>query len=168
MSAAPAHGSYDVVIVGGAIMGSSAAWFLSANPDFGGRVLVVERDPSYRTAASALSASCIRHQFSNAVNVRMSMFGTEFIRSFRQRLGGDPEIPEIVLKEFGYLFLATAAGVPALRENQAVQAGCGAATMLMTPDQIAARFPFYNLDGVELGSFNPVGEGWFDGFTMMQ
>ena len=168
MSAAPAHGSYDVVIVGGAIMGSSAAWFLSANPDFGGRVLVVERDPSYRTAASALSASCIRHQFSNAVNVRMSMFGTEFIRSFRQRLGGDPEIPEIVLKEFGYLFLAPAAGAPALRENQAVQAGCGAATMLMTPDQIAARFPFYNLDGIALGSFNPVGEGWFDGFTMMQ
>ena len=168
MSAAPAHGSYDVVIVGGAIMGSSAAWFLSANPDFGGRVLVVERDPSYRTAASALSASCIRHQFSNAVNVRMSMFGTEFIRSFRERLGGDAEIPEIVLKEFGYLFLATAAGAPALRANQAMQAGCGAATILLTPDQIKARFPFYHLDGIALGSFNPVGEGWFDGFTMMQ
>ena len=168
MSAAPAHGSYDVVIVGGAIMGSSAAWFLSANPDFDGRVLVVERDPSYRTAASALSASCIRHQFSNAVNVRMSMFGTEFIRSFRERLGGDPEIPEIVLKEFGYLFLATAAGAPALRANQAMQAGCGAATILLTPDQIKARFPFYHLDGIALGSFNPVGEGWFDGFTMMQ
>ena len=168
MSAAPAHGSYDVVIVGGAIMGSSAAWFLSANPDFGGRVLVVERDPSYRTAASALSASCIRHQFSNAVNVRMSMFGTEFIRSFRERLGGDAEIPEIVLKEFGYLFLATEAGAPALRANQAMQAGCGAATILLTPDQIKARFPFYHLDGIALGSFNPVGEGWFEGFPMMQ
>jgi glycine/D-amino acid oxidase-like deaminating enzyme len=98
----------------------------------------------------------------------MSMFGTEFIRSFREALGGDPEIPEIVLKETGYLFLATAAGAPVLRENQAVQAACGAATILMTPDEIAARFPFYNLDGIALGSFNPVGEGWFDGFTMMQ
>ncbi len=168
MSATPAHGAYDVVIVGGAIMGSAAAWFLSANPDFQGRVLVVERDPNYAQAASALSASCIRHQFSNAVNVRMSMFGTGFIRSFREALGGDPEIPEIVLKETGYLFLATAAGAPVLRENHAVQAACGAATMLMTPGEIAARFPFYNLDGIELGSFNPVGEGWFDGFTMMQ
>ncbi len=83
MSGAPMHGAYDVVIVGGAIMGSSVAWFLSANPDFQGRVLVVERDPAYTQASSALSASCIRHQFSNAVNVRMSMFGTEFIRSFR-------------------------------------------------------------------------------------
>ncbi|MFQ5565952.1 MAG: NAD(P)/FAD-dependent oxidoreductase [Paracoccaceae bacterium] len=168
MIAAPTQRAYDAVIVGGAIMGSSAAWFLSANPDFDGRVLVVEKDPDYRTASSALSASCIRHQFSNAVNVRMSMFGTEFIRSFRQRLGGDPEIPEITLKEIGYLFLATAAGAPVLRANQAVQAECGAATVLMTPDEIAARFPFYNLDGIALGSFNPSGEGWFDGFTMMQ
>ena len=81
MTGTPEHRAYDVVIVGGAIMGSSAAWFLSANPDFRGRVLVVERDPNYAQAASALSASCIRHQYSNAVNVRISMFGTEFIRS---------------------------------------------------------------------------------------
>jgi len=131
-------------------------------------VLVVERDPAYTQASSALSASCIRHQFSNAVNVRMSMFATGFIHGFREALGGDPEIPEIALKEIGYMFLATAAGVPVLRANQAVQAECGAATMLMKPDEIAARFPFYNLDDIALGSFNPVGEGWFDGFTMLQ
>jgi glycine/D-amino acid oxidase-like deaminating enzyme len=168
MTATPEHGAYDVVIVGGAIMGSSIAWFLSTNPDFQGRVLVVERDPAYAQASSALSASCIRHQFSNAVNVRMSMFGTEFIRGFREALGGDPEIPEIALDEFGYMFLATEAGVPILRANQSVQAGCGAATVLMTPDEIAQRFPFYNLDGIAMGSFNLAGEGWFDGFTMMQ
>jgi glycine/D-amino acid oxidase-like deaminating enzyme len=40
--------------------------------------------------------------------------------------------------------------------------------MLMTPIEIARRFPFYNVDDIALGSFNPVGEGWFDGFTMMQ
>ena len=57
MIATPKHRAYDGVIVGGAIMGSSAAWFLSANPDFQGRVLVVERDPNYAQAASALSAS---------------------------------------------------------------------------------------------------------------
>lgn len=168
MTATPARAAYDVVIVGGAIMGSSTAWWLSADPDFTGRVLVVEKDPDYRTAASALSASCIRHQFSNAVNVRISMFGTEFIRSFGERLGPDPEIPEIVLKEIGYLFLATPAGVPVLKANQAVQAACGAATRLMTPDEIKAQFPFYNVGDVVMGSFNPVGEGWFDGATMMQ
>jgi len=164
----PREGSYYVVIVGGAIMGSSLAWWLSSDPAFKGRVLVIEKDPDYKHASSALSASCIRHQFSNAVNVKLSMFGTEFIRSFRERLGGDPEIPEIVLKEIGYMFLATPAGVPILEANHAVQKSCGAATMLMTPAEIKARFPFYKVDDIVMGSYNPVGEGWFDGATMMQ
>ena len=164
----PRHAAYDVVIVGGAMIGSAVAWFLAADPDFDGRVLVVERDPALTRASSALSASCIRHQFSNAVNVAMSMFGTDYIRNFRERLDGDPEIPEITLKEIGYLFLATEAGVPVLRENQAVQAGCGAATTLMTPEEVAERFPFYRLDDITLASFNPSGEGWFDGMAMLQ
>jgi len=168
ITATPKHAAYDVVIVGGAIMGSSTAWWLSADPAFRGRVLVVEKDPDYREAASALSASCIRHQYSNAVNVKISMFGTDFVKNFRARLGGDPEIPEIPLKEIGYMFLASEAGVPILQANQAVQAACGAATELLTPDEIKARFPFYNLDGIVMGSFNGVGEGWFDGATMMQ
>jgi glycine/D-amino acid oxidase-like deaminating enzyme len=36
----------------------------------------------------------------------------------------------------------------------------------MTPDQIAAEYPFYNLDGILLGSHNPVDEGYFDGNTL--
>ena len=49
-----------------------------------------------------------------------------------------------------------------------MQQSCGAATMLMTPAEIQARFPFYKVDDIVMGSYNPVGEGWFDGATMMQ
>ncbi len=149
-------------------MGSSVAWFLSVNRDFTGRILVIERDLSYSTAATALSVSGIRHQYSNAINVRMSLYGSDFIRHFQKYLGDDVVVPPISFEERGYMFLASADKASILRQNQAVQADCGAATVLMTPDEIAQRFPFYNLEDIALGSFNDHGEGWFDGLGMMQ
>jgi len=168
LSRKPRQTAYDVVIVGGAAMGSAAAWFLAANPDFSGSVLVVERDHNYTQSSTALSASCIRHQYSNPVNVKASMFGSEFIWSFRDTMDNDPEVPEIELRELGYLFLSGADTAHILRENHQVQAACGAKTVLMSPDEVAAKFPFYNLEGIDLASFNGTGEGWFDGYTMMQ
>ncbi|MEM7774574.1 MAG: FAD-binding oxidoreductase [Pseudomonadota bacterium] len=158
----------DVVIIGGAAMGSTVAWFLSSRSDFQGRIVVIEPDPTYEHASTALSASCIRHQFSNDINVRMSMFGTTFVQNFRTALGNHPDVPEIALKEIGYLFLAPAETAHILKENYAVQSACSAATELLSPDDISARFPFYNLDGIACGSFNQNGEGWFDGYGMMQ
>jgi FAD-dependent oxidoreductase domain-containing protein 1 len=50
----------DVVVVGGGAMGSAVATFLLADPLFAGRVTIVERDPTFREASSALSAASIR------------------------------------------------------------------------------------------------------------
>ena len=68
----PQKTRYDVIIVGGAIMGSSAAWFLSDDPDFEGSVLVVEKDPSYEFASTTHTNSCMRQQFSEELNVQIS------------------------------------------------------------------------------------------------
>ena len=162
----PRHGSYDVVIVGGAIIGSSAAWWLSRDPSFTGRILVIERDPTYEHASTTGTASCIRHQYSNPVNVRIGMFGTEFIKNFRDYAGQDA--PAIRLIEHGYIYLSNGPYDDVHRENQALQASLGAATRILTPEEIKAEFPFYNVDGLTLVSWNPVGEGWFDGATMFE
>src|SRR5262245_1270282 len=58
-----------VAIVGGGVMGSSIAWHLRSDRDFAGEVTVIERDPSYARASSALSASSIRQQFSTPLNI---------------------------------------------------------------------------------------------------
>ena len=163
----PRQQSYDVIIIGGAMMGSSAAWFLSDNPDFDGSVLVVERDPTYETASTSHTNSCIRQQFSNALNIKISQFGVAFIKSFRERLGNDPDVPDILLQSYGYMYLAAdEAFADVLRESQRIQASLGAGTRIMTADEIAAQYPFYQLDDIILGSHNPVDEGYFDGATM--
>ncbi|MBU2533729.1 MAG: FAD-binding oxidoreductase [Alphaproteobacteria bacterium] len=167
MNSVPKHASYDVVIIGGAMMGSASAWFLADNDDFNGRVLVVERDPTYAFAATSLTNSCIRQQFSTEINIRISQFGAGYIRNFRQYMGGDPDIPEVPLLSFGYMYLAaTEAMTDVLREGQAIQAACGAGTVMMTPREIAAAYPFYNLEDIVAGSHNPVDEGYFEGSTM--
>ncbi|NHB78311.1 NAD(P)/FAD-dependent oxidoreductase [Rhodobacter calidifons] len=162
----PARDSYDVVIIGGAIMGSSTAWWLT-QMGFPGRVLVVERDPSYERAATALSFSCIRQQFSTELNIRISQFGAEFVQSLRARMGGDDRIPALKIQNFGYLYLAdTPAFADVLRANQAVQAAAGAGTRLLSAEEIAAEYPFYRLDDILLGSLNTRDEGYFDGYTV--
>jgi glycine/D-amino acid oxidase-like deaminating enzyme len=166
-AAEPKHGSYDVVIIGGAIMGSSTAWWLTREQGFKGRVLVVERDPSYEKAATTLSFSCIRQQFSTELNIRISQFGADFVQSLRQRMGGDDRVPELKIQNFGYLYLAdTEDFANVLRANHAVQVAAGAGTRLLTPDQIKAEFPFYAVEDLVLGSLNTRDEGYFDGSTV--
>lgn len=163
----PARTSYDVVIIGGAMLGSSVAWFLTDNPDFDGSILVVERDPTYAQAATSLTNSCIRQQFSAAINVQISQFGAEFVKNFPRYMGNDPRVPQPRLHSFGYLYLADNEDFAAtLRDVQALQAACGAGTRHMTRDDIAAAYPFYQLDDIIAGNHNLVDEGYFDGNTL--
>lgn len=160
----PAHSTYDVVIIGGAIMGSSVAWWLSQNPDFQGRILVVERDPTYAHCSTAHTNSCIRQQFSEALNVQISQFTVEFIKNLRDQMGGDTRVDNLTIQDFGYLYLAdTEAAADALKKAQEKQARLGAGTRILSRDQIAAQFPFYQLDDILLGSHGTKDEGYWDG-----
>lgn len=163
--AEPTRDSYDVVIVGGAIMGSSAAWWLTRTP--GLRVLVLERDPTYAQAGTTHTNSCIRQQFSTALNVQISQFTAGFVQNLRDEMGGDPAVPNLNIQNFGYMYLSGSPAFSAtLRANQAVQLANGAETRLLTPDQIKAEYPFYAVDDLELGSINTKDEGYFDGSTL--
>ena len=163
----PSRTSYDVIIIGGAIYGSSVAWWLTQMAGFDGTVLVVERDPTYSFASTSHTNSCIRQQFSNATNIKVSQFGAQFIRNFRDFMGGNPEVPNLTLQSFGYLYLAdTPEFAGALKQSQAVQQALGAATRHMSRDEIAAAYPFYQLDDILAGNHNLVDEGYFDGGTM--
>ncbi len=130
-------------------------------------MLVVERDPTYQFASTSHTNSCIRQQFSAAINVAVSQFGATFIRNFRDFMGGDPDVPHLTLQSFGYMYLAdTPEFAETLRRDQQVQMSLGAGTRHLTPAEIAAAYPFYNLDGILAGNHNLIDEGYFDGGTM--
>ena len=164
---APGKSAYDVVIVGGAMMGAATAWFLSDNPDFDGSVLVVERDPSYEFSSTGHTNSCIRQQFSSELNVRISQFGADFIQNLPRYMGDDPRVPNLRIQNYGYMYLAdNERFAQVLRASHAVQVAAGAGTRLMTAEQIKAAYPFYHLDDIVLGSINTVDEGYWDGITV--
>jgi len=163
----PKQSSYDVVIVGGAMYGSSVAWFLTNNPDFTGSVLVVERDPMYTACSTVHTNSCMRQQFSREINVRVSQFAADYVKNFRSYLGNDPRVPELAFQSYGYMYLADNEDFAnVLRECQVIQAKCGAGTKIMTPEEIQEAYPFYNLEDIVAGSHNLIDEGYFDGGTL--
>lgn len=156
-----------VVIVGGGVIGSSVAYFLRAS-DPGVQVTVIERDPTYARSSSALSAASIRQQFSTPLSVQMSLYGIEFLRSIGERLEVDGTQPSIDLHEGGYLFLATQAGVATLRENHALQTKLGADISLLDQASLQQRFAWLNTGDLAAGAFGETGEGWFDGYGLVQ
>jgi glycine/D-amino acid oxidase-like deaminating enzyme len=157
----------DVLIVGGAAVGSAAAYFIAAHPGFRGTLQVLEADPSYQHCATTRSVASIRHQFSTPENIRLSMFGTDFVRRVGQLLAVDGETPEVGFVEGGYLFLATAAGLPALRSGHALQRSLGAEVALLDAGALQARFPWLHTADLAAGSLGLAGEGWLDAYALM-
>ena len=160
--------NYDVVIIGGGVIGSSVAYHLSANPDFTGRIAVIERDPTYTASSSSLSTSAIRQQFGTVPNIRMSDYSIGFLREIGSRLAVDGEPAAIGLREPGYLILGTPEQIPVFHAKHAAQRECGIHCELLEPDEMRRRHPWLNVDDLGIGSYGPEKEGWFDGPALLQ
>jgi glycine/D-amino acid oxidase-like deaminating enzyme len=160
--------SYDVVIVGGGAIGSSIAYALTAEPAFGGSVLVVERDPTYQRASSALSAGGIRQQFSAPINIRISQYGIDFFRRASELLACGDERPHVSVNERGYLVLAPPQGLGALQRNHTLQISLGARIAILSPQELQSRFPWLATSDLGGGCLGLEGEGWLDGYLLVQ
>ena len=160
--------SCDVAIVGGGVMGSAIAYFLLGPMQFKGRVVVIEKDPTYATAATPRSAGGIRQQFSTPENIAISSFGAAFVKQVGEHLSVDGEAPAVPFTEWGYLFLATTAGLEVLKANHATQQRCGANAALFEPGKLAERFPWLNVGDLAGGSLGLSNEGWTDPYSLLQ
>ncbi|MGI9520881.1 MAG: NAD(P)/FAD-dependent oxidoreductase [Hyphomicrobiaceae bacterium] len=150
----------SIAIVGGGIIGSAAAFFISRTIG-AEQVIVLEPDPSYARATTPQGAGGVRQQFSVAENVAMSRYSLDFYKSFSMRLSGVPDLPDISFREQGYLFLVTQDGEKTLRHNQALQSAMGVKAELMDYAELRRRFPSIERGNIVLACYTP-DDGWID------
>lgn len=161
--------TYDVVCVGGALIGSSTAYFLSENPDFDGTIAVIEPDSTYEFSQTSRAQNSIREQFSQPVNIQISQFGMEFIDRFHELVEVDGHAPEINFRGTGYLFLAADEHDLAKLESQMeVQHEQGAYTRLLMPGQVKDEFPYMDVESIAGARMGSLREGSFDGWALLQ
>jgi len=166
----PSRSAYDIVIVGGAAVGSSTAYWLSQTLGKTASILVVERDSSYEFSSTALSTSAIRQQYSNPINVKISQFGIEIIRSFQERMAPfyqDEPAPDLGFREHGYLYCCSPEGIEAAKARVDLQRSLGAHTVFLEPGPLKERFPWLNVEDLGGGAWGAREEGWFDSMGLM-
>lgn len=156
----------DVAIVGGGIMGSALAyWLTKFDPALD--VTVIERDPTYATASSALSAASIRQQFTTPVNIQISRASFAFLRAIGEHLAVDGPRPEISLVERGYLYLASPEQDALRRQAHAIQTAQDADVALLDAAGLRTRFDWLRTDDTACATLGLSGEGWFDGYALL-
>jgi sarcosine oxidase subunit beta len=153
--------SADVVIVGGGIVGSSAAYHLT---DQGCRnVLVLEREAQQGLGSTGKSMGGVRAQFATAVNIQMSLYSIPFLASFEE-LTGYPSS----YRPQGYLFVASnKRHLEYLRANRARQVELGLhRAELLKAEEVLRLVPQLRADDVVGGSFCPT-DGFVDPYSVM-
>jgi glycine/D-amino acid oxidase-like deaminating enzyme len=144
----------DVVIVGGSVVGASAAWNLRQD-GFRGRIVVVERDLSYSRSSAFLAMGGIRQQFCTAVTVQMVQHSVELWKQFDERFATPRHTPHAWFRQRGYLFLADEAAAAAAMQRYEAERRAGARVELLSREDIRLRVPDLMLDDIVFGVFGP-------------
>jgi sarcosine oxidase subunit beta len=138
----------DVVIIGGGVMGVSTAYHLASRGCTD--VLLLERNRFFGEEATGRCAGGIRYQFSNEIDVRLSLHSIPMLERFADELE-----QEIDLRHCGYLFLLSQEeDVEVFRENVALQRSLGVDTEWLSPEEAAKRAYPVDTKGILAGTFN--------------
>ena len=157
---------FDIVVIGGAIMGSSVAYFLKqADPAI--EIAVIEPDPTYEYASTLRASGGARRLFSCPENIEMSNFSIDFIKRFPidMRVNGEPAPVDWVQQ--GYLFIVHGEHMRLLEENAKIQRSLGAEIQLLDRSGLQGLFPSMHVDDLDGGAYSP-GDGWCDPSSLLQ
>ena len=142
--------SASVVIVGGGVVGTSAAFHLA---EAGADVVLIER-ASLGSGSTSKAAGGVRTQFSDVLNIEIAKRSLDAFRDFGRRPGW-----EIALKQVGYLFALTQPpDVEEFARSVALQNELGLDSRMLSGEETRALCPLIDGDDVLAGAFSP-GDG---------
>jgi glycine/D-amino acid oxidase-like deaminating enzyme len=156
----------DVAIIGGAIMGSSAAYFLKTLAP-SASVCVIEPDASYEFCSTLRASGGVRVLFSCPENIEMSKFCRQFLQRFPLDMAVDGRDAPVDWVEAGYLFIVPPSGMDLLESNFATQRAHGCEVELLSPSVLKERFPSMFVDDLG-GGVHSLKDGWCDPSGMLQ
>jgi len=157
--------SYDIVIVGGGIMGCSTAYNLTRF-DEKLKVAVVEMDPAYTRASTTLSWANVRIHFSLKENIQVSQYAMQALESFEEDMAVNGEKPFISWRREGNLFIMDEKGVGAAKEAFNLQKSLGCQIEWWSAREVKERYPLYDMKGLAGGTFGPQ-DGYVDGYAFL-
>ena len=137
----------DVVIIGGGCMGASTAYHLARRGITD--VALIERETQLATGSTGRNAGGVRHQFSTAQNVRLSIESIRLLERFEDEVGHP-----IDFHQHGYLFLlSTPESVGTFRRNIEMQRSLGVDVDLLTPEDARRLAPGLTTEGILAASY---------------
>ncbi len=156
---------YDVIIIGGGIMGSATAYYLM-KMDHTLKVAVIERDPTYAKASTTLSMANARIQFSLKQNIEISQYALKALEQFEDTMAIEGQRPKIYYRREGNLFLVNEAGRRGAEKALALQQSLGCRVDWWSPEKIKRHYPLYETKGLAGGTFGP-DDGHFDAYAVL-
>jgi len=144
--------TYDVIMVGGGVMGCVTAYYLLKN-DPQVKVAIIEKDPTYEFNSSVLSDANLRLQFNIKENIQISQYGLNALETFAEDMEVDGVRPDVAFRQQGNLFLADEAGKEASLKGLKIQQSLGCPVEWLDPSQVKERFPLYEVDQLAGGVF---------------
>src|ERR1700747_2737718 len=143
-SVSPLPRSAAVVIVGGGVIGTSAAFHLA---EAGVDVVLIER-AQLGSGSTSKAAGGVRTQFSDALNIEIAKRSMAAFRDFGRRPGW-----EIDLQQVGYLFILTReSDVAEFEQSVALQNACGLDSRILSVDEVRTRCPLLAGDDMLAGA----------------
>jgi sarcosine oxidase subunit beta len=147
MPRTPLPSGADVVIVGGGVVGTSAAFHLA---EAGAEVVLLERD-QLAGGSTSKAAGGLRAQFSDALNIAIGKRSLEAYKRFGERPGW-----EIDYEEIGYLFVLTKQEeLDVFRRSVALQNELGVPSRIVGPDEARELCPLLAGEDILAAAYCP-------------